>query len=191
MKLVYMSVLAVLIAFVSVGSCGRYDDDDSKFLDDVAQLYLQHEQQDGDQEVPEVVRPYGDDVEQRYLQAEIEEAFIPRDPGTKGGRMMHQVQTQQEVISGPPGPPGFPGGPGAPGSDGSDGLDGLDGPKGAPGPSGPAGPPGSDGAFGPEGTPGPHGPPGSPGSAGPQGTPGPPGPPGLPCRSRNILGRRG
>ncbi|XP_016298770.1 collagen alpha-1(XVIII) chain-like isoform X3 [Sinocyclocheilus anshuiensis] len=111
------------------------------------------------------------------------------------------LDSDTELIRGPPGPPGPPGRPGppgpsvgaqpgpigppgAPGKDGETGKPGLpgengrDGQTGKEGEKGRKGEPGLPGIMGPKGDAGQPGLPGQTGSEGPRGQPGPPGPPG-------------
>ncbi|XP_041924225.1 collagen alpha-1(XVIII) chain isoform X1 [Alosa sapidissima] len=128
------------------------------------------------------------------------------------GSGFEDIDSDTEVVRGPPGPPGPPGKPGppgpsqellpgqpgptgAPGRDGKDGEMGKPGLPGADGRPGDQGPPGEKGDIGltgiqgPKGDPGLSGPPGLPGPVGPQGPAGPagpagpPGPPGPPSPS--------
>ena len=133
MKLVYMSVLAVLLAFVSVGSCSRYSDVDKQLSrklealeNEVRKLQQVRAQQVGPQGPPGVPGP-------------------PGPCGPKG----------EVGDTGASGPLGFSGPPGEAGASGPQGSDGQPGPPGSSGPIGPQGPPGPPGPPGPAVPPGP------------------------------------
>ena len=97
MKLVYMSVLAVLIAFVSVGSCGRYSDVDKQQSRELQAL--RNEVRKLQQVRAQQVGPPGP-------------PGVPGPPGPKG-EIGYTGDSGPQGPSGPPGPPG-PAGPAVP-----------------------------------------------------------------------------
>ena len=130
MKLVYMSVLAVLLAFVSGGSCSRYSDVDKQLSRKLEAL--ENEVRKLQQVRAQQVGPSGP-------------PGVPGPPGPCGPK-------GEVGDTGASGPQGFSGQPGASGPQGSDGQPG---PPGSSGPAGPQGPPGPPGPPGPAVLPGP------------------------------------
>ena len=169
MKLVYMPVLAVLLAFVSVGSCSRYNDVDEQLS-----------------------------ILQRELQALRNEVRVIQQVQAQYALPPGQVRAQQDGTQGPPGPPGPKGssGPIGPKGDmgyrgalGTPGFVGPPGPQGEGGPRGPIGQKGDTGDPGPQGEGGPRGPIGQKGDKGDPGIYGPlSGLPGSPW-GRRAMGR--
>ena len=127
MKLVYMSVLAVLIAFVSVGSCSRYSNVDKQLSRKLEAL--ENEVRKLQQVRAQQVGPSGP-------------PGVPGPPGPCGSK-------GEVGDTGASGPQGFSGQPGASGPQGSEGQPGPPGSPGPTGPQGPSGPPGPPGSPGP------------------------------------------
>uniref|UniRef100_A0A8C4X555 Thrombospondin-like N-terminal domain-containing protein n=1 Tax=Erpetoichthys calabaricus TaxID=27687 RepID=A0A8C4X555_ERPCA len=104
------------------------------------------------------------------------------------GSGLRDIDSDAEIMRGPPGPPGPPGkpgppGPSSPGGSLNDAVTGPPGPPGIPGKDGPPGKPGLPGFHGPpgrNGSTGPKGEHGDKGDIGPQGLPGEKGDPGIP-----------
>ena len=133
MKLVYMSVLAVLLAFVSGGSCSRYSDVDKQLSRKLEAL--ENEVRKLQQVRAQQVGPSGP-------------PGVPGPPGPCGPK-------GEVGDTGASGPLGFSGPPGEAGASGPQGSDGQPGPPGSSGPIGPQGPPGPPGPPGPAVPPGP------------------------------------